>query len=76
MIEIDLNLFVTLAKYHPNGRGALEVEEGTRVDDLIRNLGIPRDTVKLVFINGKKADAGQVICPGDRVGLFPPVGGG
>ena len=76
MIEIDLNLFVTLAKYHPNGRGCLEVEHGTCVDDLIENLGIPKDTVKLIFINGKKADGAQEMCHGDRVGLFPPVGGG
>ncbi|MCG8686597.1 MAG: MoaD/ThiS family protein [Desulfobacterales bacterium] len=76
MIQIDLKLFVTLSKYHPNGSGDHEVADGTTVEEMIKDLGIPQETVKLIFINGKKADAGQVMCQGDRVGLFPPVGGG
>ncbi|MCG8636090.1 MAG: MoaD/ThiS family protein [Desulfobacterales bacterium] len=76
MIQIDLKLFVTLSKYHPCGSGAVEVAEGTSVEKLIRDLGIPGETVKLIFINGKKAAAAQVLNEGDRLGLFPPVGGG
>lgn len=76
MIRIDLKLFVTLAKYHPGGGGDHEVAVGTCVDELIRDLGIPPETVKLVFINGKKADPSQKLEDGDRLGLFPPVGGG
>ncbi|MDD9304545.1 MAG: MoaD/ThiS family protein [Desulfobacter sp.] len=76
MIQIDLKLFVTLAKYHPRGSGPHNVEKGSTISDLIFDLGIDPDTVKLIFINGKKASADQTLCRGDRVGLFPPVGGG
>lgn len=76
MIRIDLKLFVTLAKYHPNGSGVHEVAPGTSVEQLIKDLGIPGDTVKLIFINGKKALSTQVLADKDRLGLFPPVGGG
>jgi len=76
MIRIDLKLFVTLSQYHPGDGGFHEVEEGTTVAGMIRDLGIPKDTVKLIFINGKKAEPDREICHGDRVGLFPPVGGG
>ncbi len=76
MIKIDLKLFVTLAKYHPHGGGMHEVQEGTCVDDLVRALNIPRETVKLIFINGRKAEGDQILADGDRLGLFPPVGGG
>ena len=76
MIQIDLKLFVTLAKYHPTGGEEHRVAEGTRVETLIRDLAIPAETVKLIFINGKKADRDQVLRDGDRLGLFPPVGGG
>ncbi len=76
MIRIDLKLFVTLAKYHPNGSGDHEVALGTSVEQLIKDLGIPGDTVKLIFINGKKALPTQVLADRDRLGLFPPVGGG
>ena len=76
MIQIDLKLFVTLSQYHPGGSGMVEVAEGTSVEKLIRDFGIPENTVKLIFINGKKASATQVLAEGDRLGLFPPVGGG
>jgi len=76
MIQIDLKLFVTLAKYLPRGSGAHEIKEGTTVEELIKDLGIPPDMVKLIFINGKKQDGNYRIQHKDRVGMFPPVGGG
>ena len=79
MIRIDLKLFVNLARFHPgdtSGSGPHEVAEDTRVDQLIRDLGMEQDLVKLIFVNGRKALPDQVLADGDRVGLFPPVGGG
>lgn len=76
MIQIDLKLFVTLAKYLPVGSQAHEIKEGTTVKELIKDLGIPHDIVKLIFINGKKQDGNYRIQHKDRVGMFPPVGGG
>jgi molybdopterin synthase sulfur carrier subunit len=76
MIQIDLKLFVTLAQYLPPGSEAYDIKEGTTVDDLMTDLGIPPDIVKLIFINGKKQDREYCIQHKDRVGMFPPVGGG
>jgi len=76
MIQIDLKLFVTLSKYLPLGSEAYEIKEGTTINELMIDLGIPHDLVKLIFINGKKQDGNYSINHGDRVGLFPPVGGG
>ncbi|MCP4720074.1 MAG: MoaD/ThiS family protein [Desulfobacteraceae bacterium] len=75
-MQIDLKLFVTLAKYLPLGSEAYEINEGTTINELMTDLGIPHDIVKLIFINGKKQDRNYPIQQGDRVGLFPPVGGG
>jgi len=76
MIQIELKLFVTLVKYLPRGSEPYEIKEGTTINELMTNLGIPRDIVKLIFVNGKKQDSSYRINHGDRVGLFPPVGGG
>lgn len=76
MIEIDLNLFVTLAKYMPPAGPRLRIEEGTTLGELADMLSIPRDQVKLAFVNGKKQPFGTVLSRNDRVGFFPPVGGG
>ena len=75
-IKIALKLFVTLAAFAPENADNFTVQEGTTVAMLIRELNIPADTVKLIFVNGKKQDTAYVLKPGDRVGLFPPVGGG
>lgn len=76
MIEIDLKLFVTLSKYLPETGERLEISDGTTVKKLILDLGIPRDLVKLIFINGRRQDDQYPLKSNDRVGLFPPVGGG
>ncbi len=76
MIKIQLKLFVTLSKYLPAHAEDLPLEEGTSVGALMASLDIPRDEVKLIFVNGRKADPGHVLAQGDRLGLFPPVGGG
>lgn len=76
MVQIELKLFVTLAGYLPENAGNHEIKEGQTIDDLIQDLGIPRELVKLIFVNGKKQESTYVLQDGDRVGLFPPVGGG
>jgi len=76
MIKIDLKLFVTLSKFLPENSGYYEVSEETTVEELISDLGIPSGLVKLIFINGKKQDHKYQLQHNDRVGIFPPVGGG
>lgn len=39
-------------------------------------LGIPVEKIKMVMVNGRGASLDDPIRDGDRVGLFPPVGGG
>ncbi|WP_022669103.1 MoaD/ThiS family protein [Desulfospira joergensenii] len=76
MIFIDLKLFVTLSKYLPENPEAFEVARGTRIEKLMEDLGIPGNSVKLIFVNGKREGRDYCLQDRDRVGLFPPVGGG
>lgn len=76
MIKIDLKLFVTLSKYLPKDSECLEISERTTVETLMLDLGIPGELVKLIFVNGKRQNRKYRIKNNDRVGLFPPVGGG
>ncbi len=79
-MKIEVNLYATLKRYIKNeteGKSsAIDVEEGTCVKDIIQKLKIPADSVKLIFINGVHAKADTTLKDGDRLGLFPPVGGG
>ena len=76
MIKIDLKLFVTLSRYLPDNSEGLEITEGTTVEKLMADHGIPSELVKLIFINGKIQNSKYRLINNDRVGLFPPVGGG
>jgi molybdopterin converting factor small subunit len=46
------------------------------VEALCQKMNIPSERVKMVMINGAHARMDYVLKGGERVGLFPPVGGG
>ena len=73
---IDLKLFATLASHLPANATELAIEDGSTVGQLIDRLGIPLPEAKLIFVNGVRKDLDAVLHSGDRVGIFPPVGGG
>jgi molybdopterin synthase sulfur carrier subunit len=76
IITIELKLFVTLSKFLPANADNYKVTEDKTVEDMMVDLGLPSELVKLIFINGKRQDRGYMLKANDRVGLFPPVGGG
>lgn len=49
---------------------------GTTVRNLLKELGVPENDAKLIFINGIKKELSSTLHGGERVGIFPPVGGG
>jgi len=79
-LNIDVFLYATLSKYLPEGSTnrstVLNPPEGACVRDVIEELGIPENSVKLIFINGSHARMDTPLSDNDRIGLFPPVGGG
>ncbi len=73
---INIKLFATLNKFNPDSSDNYPIKPGTAVETLLDELGIPRTEAKLIFINGIKHDLTSVLQGGERVGIFPPVGGG
>jgi molybdopterin converting factor small subunit len=76
-IYIQVKLYATLRKFTPDaGLDRFELDTGATVENLLDKLDIPPAEAKLVFVNGKKADRTAALNNGERVGIFPPVGGG
>ena len=79
-MKVELNLYASLTKYLPKkstgNSCVVEVEEGTRVKELIARMSIPQEAPKFIFLNGVHAEGGEVLKEGDRLGIFPPVAGG
>ena len=46
------------------------------VGDIVTQLAIPAKDAKLIFINGVRKPLDTPLADGDRLGIFPPVGGG
>lgn len=74
--SINLKLFATLADFTPPNAGSYPVTPGITVKDLLEKLNIPLSEVKLIFINNVRAELETIIRGGERIGIFPPVGGG
>lgn len=75
-MPIELRCYATLAPLTPAGADALPIIPGETVSALAERLGIPQDEIKIVFVNGQTVGLDHVLGDGDRVGIFPPVGGG
>ncbi len=73
---IDLKLFATLAAHAPDDTARYPIIPGMTVAQLIESLKIPPLAAKLIFVNGIRVDSGTQLQGGERVGIFPPVGGG
>lgn len=73
---IDLRLFATLGVHLPENASRLPIEEGMTISQLLRQIPLAESEAKLIFVNGARADLKTRLHGGDRVGIFPPVGGG
>jgi molybdopterin converting factor small subunit len=80
MIEIEVRLFGNLREHRPELKPGeairVTLREGATASTLLEKLGIPEETVKVVFVNGLITSSDHVLEANDRVGIFPPVAGG
>jgi molybdopterin converting factor small subunit len=74
--HIQIKLFASLQKFMPASAENFAIETGITVGALIQQLNIPQDMIKLVFIDNVHAELTSTLKGGERVGIFPPVGGG
>ncbi len=74
--HVSIQFFATLAKFTPADHTDYPVDEGATVMDVLAALKVPMKDIRLVFVNGVKGDFADVLRDGDRIGIFPPVGGG
>lgn len=76
---IEVRLYATLRRYAPPdsaGMRSVDIPEGCTAGELLGIIGVDPEEVHLLMVNGVNAAAEQVLWDGDRVGLFPVVGGG
>jgi len=88
-MKVCVKLFATLTQNvsegikarYPQGIRAgypleVEVPDGSILADLVDSLTLPREKIRVAFVNGRAQKLDYRLVPGDEVGIFPPVGGG
>jgi sulfur carrier protein ThiS len=88
-VRITFKLFATLSDYLPRELGphqridnqiALDLPEGSRVQEVIDRFALPRPLVHLVLVNGHYVPpaerAGRELREGDALAVWPPIAGG
>ena len=53
-----------------------ELDPDRTAANVIEMMGIPKEKVKIIMVNGRARSIDRVLADGDRLGLFPPVVGG
>jgi molybdopterin converting factor small subunit len=74
--HIQIKLFATLQRFMPASAENYAIETGTTIRTLLQELNLPENKARLIFIDGIKAELTTVLKGGERIGIFPPVGGG
>jgi len=74
--HIKLKLYATLQVFMPTGGQEYPISPGMTVQDILTQLNLPKEKAKLIFIDGTQGDLSSRLEGGERVGIFPPVGGG
>jgi hypothetical protein len=65
-----------IAGYDPSSGLEFTDVKDISIAELCRKIGIPAEKIKIVMVNGKKQDMKYILRGDERLGLFPPVGGG
>ncbi len=76
-MKVEVNLYANLACYMPyEKRGSMKISEGATIMTLLNQLNVPINDIKLIFLNGIRANVDEVLKDGDKIGIFPAIGGG
>ena len=75
-MQVTVKLHASLRPYGRsdanNGLFPLETAEKATVREVIRELGIPPEKVRMILLNGGGVDSDSILSNGDRIALFPP----
>jgi len=77
-MKIAVKCFATLADGETcdfKDSRTYDFDAGSDINTLMLRLSIPKDSVKLVFVNSRKAGFDTRLFEGDQVALAPAVGG-
>jgi sulfur carrier protein ThiS len=77
-MRVEVHLHAELARLTPEQRGVLrlDIPEGSRVADVLRQVPLDSEQRIIVGVNGQAAKLEQELVDGARIDLLTPMAGG
>lgn len=83
LINVEVRVFANLRENipahvtrQPEQPFAVQLQQGESLSHLLAKIGVPQDVVVIALVNGLRKPLDYILQDGDRVGFFPPLGGG
>ena len=80
MDKVEVRLYASLKKYHPKPSDSeafiIELDGKANLGNVLEKLKVPREEVGILMVNGKWQKESYLLEDGDRIGIFPLIGGG
>lgn len=77
MIELHLGGHLAFYAPHKQSRFSIPIDQPTELEVILQKLGVPLAEVAIAAVNGELVElAATRVNPGDRIELYPPMGGG
>lgn len=75
-IAVEYRLYASLMKWRPESSGRFRTPAPVSLEELAGRLGVPDSETVIVILNGKREFKDRPLADGDRVEIFPLIGGG
>ena len=80
MATVEVRLYASLRKYHSNPGSSealiITLDDKANLANLADKLKIPKEEIAITMVNGRQEEKSYLLQEGDRIGLFPLIGGG
>ena len=80
MNKVEVRLYASLRKYHPTPKSSeavvMSLDNEAKLGDLLDKLKIPGQEIGVLMVNGNWQKESYLLKEGDRIGIFPLIGGG
>ncbi len=80
MKTVEVRFYASLRKYQPNlapgEASAITLEDKAELKDLVSAFKIPKKELAVILVNGRREEENYLLQDGDRIGIFPLIGGG
>ena len=77
MARVVVKLYASLRSYVGGAPSIeVEVEPGQTIADVLQRLDVPAEQTRIIFVNNRAGSLSQTLKGGERIGIFPAIGGG